>query len=90
LPASVAAMNASFDGSGNGLRRLVQRAYNFEDPGEQEMFLRGETRRLVVPGSSRRVQYDPLQRTAVGISRLGTSEAVSIGAYAFALSRLDI
>jgi glucokinase len=35
------------------------------------------------------VQYDPLQRIGVGMSRLGTSEAVAIGAYAFALRKLD-
>jgi glucokinase len=35
------------------------------------------------------VQYDPLQRIGVGMSRLGTSEAVAIGAYNFALRKLD-
>ena len=51
-------------------------------------FLKGQTRQLTIPGSTRQVSYDPLQRTAVGISRLGTSEAVSIGAYAYALHML--
>jgi glucokinase len=35
------------------------------------------------------VKFDALQRVAVGISRLGTSEAIAIGAYAFALNHLD-
>jgi len=35
------------------------------------------------------VKYDPLLRVGVGVSRLGTSEAVAIGAYAFALRKLD-
>jgi glucokinase len=39
--------------------------------------------------SERRVIYDPIKKTGVGITRLGTSEAVSIGAYAFALAQLD-
>jgi hypothetical protein len=30
-----------------------------------------------------------MPRTGVGISRLGTSEATAIGAYNYALSRLD-
>jgi glucokinase len=34
------------------------------------------------------VRFDGLQRTGVGISRLGTSQATAIGAYSFALSRL--
>jgi glucokinase len=41
-----------------------------------------------VPYSSRRIVYDPQARTAIGISRLGTSKAVAIGACAFALARL--
>jgi glucokinase len=85
LPALVDAVNGSFD---SGLHRLCSRAYNFEDPLQRDAFLRGESRELQVPGSLRTVVYDPLQRTAIGISRLGTSEAVAIGAYAFALKQL--
>ena len=46
-------------------------------------------REITVPGSRKKVQYDPLQRIGVGMSRLGTSEATAIGAYAFALQALD-
>ena len=52
-------------------------------------FLAGETRVVAVPGSKRKVKYDPLQRIGVGLSRLGTSEAVAIGACAFALRKLS-
>jgi glucokinase len=44
----------------------------------------------VVPGSGRKVAYDPLKRVGVGLSRLGTSRAVALGAYAFALAELDM
>lgn len=87
LPALVAAMNGSYGGT--GMRRLIPRAFNLEDETERKTFLRGDVKELTVPGSTRSVRYDPLQRTGVGVSRLGTSEAVAIGAYAFALSRLD-
>ena len=50
----------------------------------------GETREITVPGSRKKIAYDPLQRIGVGISRLGTSEAMAIGAYAFALHKLDL
>lgn len=86
LPPLVAAMNASYS---NGLPRLIPRAFNIEDPAERDSFLTGEVREITVPGSTRKIQYDPMQRTAVGISRLGTSEAVAIGAYAFALRSLE-
>jgi glucokinase len=41
-----------------------------------------------VPDSDRLIEYDPLQRLGVGMSRLGTSEAVALGAYGYALSKL--
>jgi glucokinase len=84
----VAAVNAEFEGRKDGMRRLIPRAFNIEDPGERDRFLRGEAREITIPGSTRKIQYDPMQRTAVGISRLGTSEAVAIGAYAYALGKL--
>ncbi|MGO9109646.1 MAG: ROK family protein [Thermoguttaceae bacterium] len=89
LPPLVDAMNDVYIKGDQHLRRLVPRALNIEDPAQRELFLKGQTRTLVVPGSTRTVQYDPLQRTAVGLSRLGTSEAVAIGAYAFAIRKLE-
>ena len=85
-PALVDAVNGVYD---SGQRRLCSRAYNIENPSELEQFVKGETRQVRVPGSARTVVCDPLARTAVGLSRLGTSEAVAIGAYAFALRRLQ-
>ncbi len=89
LPPLVDAMNDVYIKGDQRLRRLLPRALNIEDPAQRELFLRGQTRTLVVPGSTRTVQYDPLQRTAVGLSRLGTSEAVAFGAYAFAIRKLS-
>lgn len=90
LPAIVDEMNSTYPApSGERFRRLPQRAFNLEDPGQLEEFLKGETREVQVPGSGRSVRFDGMQRTGVGISRLGTSVATSVGAYAFALSRLD-
>jgi glucokinase len=87
LSALVAAMNAGYEGTAKRFRRLIPHAFNLEDAGEREAFLRGDVREVRVPGSERVIRYDPMQRTAVGISRLGTSEAVAIGAYAYALSK---
>jgi len=90
LPAIVDEMNGTYQApNGERFPRLAQRAFNLEDPPQLEAFLTGETKELTVPGSSRKVKFDGLQRTGVGISRLGTSEATAIGAYAFALRSLD-
>ena len=90
LPALVAELNSTYTGpAGNRFRRLASAAFNLEDPVQLELFLKGQTREIPVPGSRRKVSYDPLQRLGVGLSRLGTSEAVAVGAYAFALGQLD-
>ena len=88
LPALVDAANADFEGTRGRIRRLVPRVFNLEDPAQLQAFLAGEQREVAVYGSSRKIRYDPMQRTGVGISRLGTSEAVAIGACAFALRKL--
>ena len=89
FPALLAALNASFQCADGARRRLGPRAFNLEDPAERAVFCRGDATTLRVPGSARTVVYDRLPRTAVGLSRLGTSEAISLGAYAFALHALD-
>ena len=90
LPSLMAELNSHYQQpNGNKLRRLASSIFNLEDASQLERFLIGETREIVVPLSSRKISYDPLQRLGVGISRLGTSEAVAIGAYAFALRKLD-
>lgn len=90
LPALVGEMNGTYTApNGEKFRRLIPKAFNLEDPGQLADFLRGETKELQVPGSSRRVKFDALQRVGVGISKLGTNEATAIGACAFALRELD-
>lgn len=90
LPAVLEAMRGvchKADGTVQG--RLFSHAYNLEEEGERRAFTASEVRGIRVPGSGREILYDPSLRTAVGISRLGTSEAVAVGAYAFALDRLE-
>ena len=90
LPSLVAELNSHYTGpKGNQFRRLASVAFNLEDPAQLEKFLKGEAKEITVPGGTRKIKYDPLQRLGVGMSRLGTSEAVAIGAYAFALKKLS-
>ena len=58
-------------------------------PAEFEQFARGEARSLKVYGSDREVVYDPQKRVGVMRSKIGASKAISLGAYAFALTELD-
>jgi glucokinase len=90
LPALVDELNSSCSSpDGTPCRRLAQVVFNLEDPRQRKEFLKGRQCEIVVPGSRRKLRYDPLARIGVGVSRLGTSEAVALGAYAFAVRELD-
>jgi glucokinase len=91
LSAVVEELNSSYTApDGRQFRRLASTAFNLEDPVQLKRFLAGEVREITIPGVRKKIEYDPLQRIGIGISRLGTTEAVSIGAYAFALHKLNL
>jgi glucokinase len=90
MPALMAELNGSYVApDGSKFRRLTALAFNLDDEADLREFLTDHTVELFVPGSSRKAWYDPVPRVGIGLSRLGTSEAVAIGAYAFALRMLD-
>lgn len=74
--------------SGHSLERMEIVAFNLEDQNHLAEFLSPSLKEIQVPFSQGRVPYNPNKKMGVGISRLGTSRAVSIGAYAFALLKL--
>jgi glucokinase len=91
LPSLIQELNNTYVApDGHKFRRLPGIAFNLEDPTLLKKFLKGETRSIAIPGTKRKITYDASQRIGVGISRLGTSEAIAIGAYAFALHHLDL
>jgi glucokinase len=90
LPPLVAELNSTYRSpDGKRFPRLASTAFNLEDPDQLKTFLAGDPRVLQTPGSGRTVVYDVLRRVGIGLSRLGTSEAVAVGAYAYALQKLN-
>jgi glucokinase len=90
LPRLIEEMNGGLENlAGGRIPRMEFKAFNLEDPQELAAFVKGDARMITVPGTDKKMIYDPLKRIGVGVSRLGTSRAVSLGAYAFALHRLD-
>jgi glucokinase len=90
MPAVLDAMNGSINKyDGSSLHRIVQKTFNLEEEAQQAEFVTGETKQIAMPGSDETIAYDPLKRIGIGTSVLGTSEAVGIGAYAFALHEID-
>jgi glucokinase len=69
--------------------RLIQKVYNLnEAPGRKEL-ARVTGKFIHVPGSDQKIYYDETPKVGIGTSRIGTSRAISLGAYAFALNKLD-
>ena len=89
MPALLEEMRSKLRTLGGDEVNLVQmQVYNLEDPKEFEQFAKGEVKKVKVYGEERYVDYDSQKRTGIAISKLGASKAVSVGAYAFALSEL--
>jgi glucokinase len=90
LPAVVREMNSVLTTiDGNPVPRMETKVFNLENPDEQKLFSLGAQKQITVPGTNKTLNYDPLKRVGVGLSRLGTSKAIAVGAYAFALNALD-
>lgn len=70
------------------LPRLVQKIFNLDEAADREAFYKDYSKEIPVPGSDKTVKYDPMPRLAIATSRIGASEAIALGAYAFALQSL--
>jgi len=91
MPALVEEMNLPFNTvGGEPLDRMEVIAYNLLDPGEEKHFFASDQIEVPVPFTGKVVSYSPVKKTGVGISSLGTSLAISLGAYAFALYSIDM
>ena len=89
LPALVDEMNSNYEKEdGTQYRRLTQKVYDLENEDELSKFLKGSTKELEIFGTEKTIQYDPESRLGVGISKIGTSYAISLGAYAYAINKL--
>ena len=90
MPALLEEMRTKLRTLGGDEVNLVQmNVYNLEDDAEFAKFAQGDVQKVKVYGEDRYVDYDNRKRTGIAISKLGASKAVSVGAYAFALSELD-
>lgn len=89
MPALLQAMRGSFKTlGGDSVGKVQMHVYDLDDEAEFADFARSHGTPLKVYGSSRFVEYDPVKRTGVAITRIGASQAISLGAYAFALEQL--
>ena len=74
---------------GDSVRRVQMEVFNLDNEEEFEKFAKGNSKTIHVRGTNLTVEYDDMKRIGVTFSRLGASKAISAGAYAFALSKID-
>ncbi len=74
--------------SGDSLNRVQMNIYNLDNKAEFEQFARGNSTKIKVYGSDKYVTYDPEKRVGITISDIGASNAVSLGAYLYAIDNI--
>ena len=89
MPILIKKMNEPFKGlNGSPFSRMETEAYNLMDAQDMIRFTEKTGKMVKVPFSDQEVWYNPTKRIGVGVTKLGTTSAVAIGAYAFAIEKL--
>ena len=90
LPAMIREMNGVRETvAGDRFPRLQMKAYNLDEDNERTLFIKNESKTVEIPGSRTTVLYHQVKKIGIITSKLGTSKAVSLGAYRFALNKLN-
>ena len=74
--------------SGDELNRVQMNVYNLDDEAEFKKFASGSSTKIKVYGTDKEVVYDPEKRVGITISDIGASNAVSLGAYHYAIDNI--
>lgn len=89
IPALLKEMKDTYiNPNGTTRKRLVQSVYDLENKDDLLSFVKSDSKTIQVPKSDKSIVYYPNPKIGVGVSKLSTSKAVSIGAYTFALKKL--
>ena len=75
--------------AGDKISRLEMDIFEIEDEKQFEYFIQDKSIELPIPHSSKKIHYHPHKKTVIMKTILGTSKAISLGAYAYALYTLD-
>jgi len=90
MPAIMEELGRDFDfRKHDPIPRLIQKAFNLNEEAGQKGLCEITGKFIDLPGTDQQVYYDEQSKIAIGTSRIGTTRAISLGAYAFALNQLD-
>lgn len=71
------------------VQRIPSYVYNLEDENEFAAFAKGQPQTFTIYGTNELVTCDTQKRLGIITSHIGTSEATTIGAYCYALHKID-
>ncbi|KXX67818.1 ROK family protein [Flammeovirga sp. SJP92] len=86
MPAVLKEMRSKYN---HGEDRLVAEVFDLTNEEEKTNFVKNNQHEIKVPFTDHVVMYDASPKIGVGVSKIGTSEAISLGAYAYAVSQLE-
>lgn len=90
MPSLVKEMNGfRYTRNGEPYPRLSMKVYNLLDEQEKSEFFKEEIKTVKVPEFNKTVGYNVAKKTGITTTKLGTSRAIALGAYNFALNRID-
>ncbi len=89
MPHLISHFKSTISDQGAALPRLIAEVFDLDDPIARKEFLISESQYVQVPFSNKKVAYTKKKRIPIGISELGASNAISLGAYTLALDYLD-
>lgn len=75
--------------SGDVISRLQMDVIDPDDESQFEKFVTDKSTQLPIPNTNKTIAYNSSKKTVIMKTSLGTSRAVSLGAYAYALYMLD-
>ncbi len=86
MPEAMDVLRGNFD---CGQSRLVHDVYFLDKKEEATEFYKSTSVTIKVPFSEKTIPYNKEQKIAIATSKLDASEAIALGAYAYALKMLD-
>jgi glucokinase len=89
LDKTVSLLNGNFKkNTGEAVPRMEVKVFNWHNKKDKEEFLNYNPKKISVPFSDEVIEWDGEKKIAIGVSKLGTSQAVALGAYHFAMNRI--
>ncbi len=87
-PALLEELNGKLEFTSGPIDRLLFQVLDLDDPAGLAALVGDPVRELAVPGTDQTVGYAPRKLTGIGVTRLGTTAAIALGAYAYALGEI--